>query len=41
MGIDATTKWREEGYIRDIQQLAEVDVQTRELVDRNWKSYGF
>ena len=25
MGIDATTKWREEGYTREMQQLATVD----------------
>jgi 4-hydroxy-3-polyprenylbenzoate decarboxylase len=40
MGIDATTKWKEEGYYREIQQLATVDDQTKKTVDRNWKEYG-
>jgi 4-hydroxy-3-polyprenylbenzoate decarboxylase len=40
MGIDATTKWKEEGYIREIQQLATVDEQTKTTVDNNWKEYG-
>ncbi|HJT82842.1 MAG TPA: menaquinone biosynthesis decarboxylase [Nitrososphaeraceae archaeon] len=41
MGIDATTKTKEEGFMRDIQKLAEVDNDTRILVDRKWTSYGF
>jgi len=40
MGIDATTKWKEEGYLREIQQLAIVDDQTKTTVDNNWKEYG-
>jgi 4-hydroxy-3-polyprenylbenzoate decarboxylase len=40
MGIDATTKWKEEGYHREIQQLATVDDQTKTTVDKNWKEYG-
>jgi len=39
LGIDATTKWKEEGYLRDIQQLAVVDDQTKMLVDKKWKEY--
>jgi 4-hydroxy-3-polyprenylbenzoate decarboxylase len=39
MGIDATQKTREEGYMREIQQLAVVDDATKELVDRRWKEY--
>jgi 4-hydroxy-3-polyprenylbenzoate decarboxylase len=39
LGIDATTKSREEGYLREIQQLAEVDEKTRLLVDRRWREY--
>jgi 4-hydroxy-3-polyprenylbenzoate decarboxylase len=39
MGIDATQKTREEGYIREIQQLAVVDEKTKALVDRRWKEY--
>jgi 4-hydroxy-3-polyprenylbenzoate decarboxylase len=41
MGIDATTKWKEEGYTREIQQLATVDDETFELVNKKWKEYGF
>jgi 4-hydroxy-3-polyprenylbenzoate decarboxylase len=41
LGIDATTKWKEEGYAREIQQLAVVDDETKAVVDRNWKKYGF
>lgn len=39
MGIDATQKTREEGYLREIQQLAVVDDETKALVDRKWKEY--
>ena len=41
MGIDATTKSKEEGYYRDVQKLAEVDKATKQLVDQNWHQYGF
>jgi 4-hydroxy-3-polyprenylbenzoate decarboxylase len=41
MGIDATTKTKEEGFMREIQKLAEVDDDTKVLVDRKWASYGF
>lgn len=39
MGIDATQKTREEGYMREVQQLAVVDENTRALVDRRWEEY--
>lgn len=39
LGIDATTKWKEEGYMREIQQLAIVDEQTKILVDKKWREY--
>jgi 4-hydroxy-3-polyprenylbenzoate decarboxylase len=39
MGIDATQKTREEGYMREIQQLAVVDEDTKTLVDRRWQEY--
>ena len=39
LGIDATTKWREEGYIREIQKLAVVDEETKILVDKKWHDY--
>jgi 4-hydroxy-3-polyprenylbenzoate decarboxylase len=40
LGIDATTKWKEEGYQRDIQELVKVDESTKQLVDNKWKLYG-
>jgi 4-hydroxy-3-polyprenylbenzoate decarboxylase len=39
LGIDATTKSKEEGYMREIQQLAIVDEKTKALVDGKWKEY--
>ena len=39
LGIDATTKWREEGYMREIQQLAVVDSETKMQVDKRWEEY--
>lgn len=41
MGIDATTKTKEEGFNREVQKLATVDDETKNLVDRRWKDYGF
>jgi 4-hydroxy-3-polyprenylbenzoate decarboxylase len=41
MGIDATTKTREEGFMRDIQKPVEVDNDTKILVDKKWIHYGF
>ena len=40
LGIDATQKTREEGYEREIQQLVKVDIDTKNLVDSKWSSYG-
>lgn len=40
LGIDATTKWKEEGYQRDIQELVKVDPNTKQLVDDRWVEYG-
>lgn len=39
LGIDATIKTREEGYMREIQELAVVDDETKALVDRKWPGY--
>jgi 4-hydroxy-3-polyprenylbenzoate decarboxylase len=39
LGIDATTKSKEEGYMREIQQLAVVNEQTKALVDKKWREY--
>ena len=41
MGIDATTKWREEGFFREIQEEVQVDEETKMLVDKKWAQYGF
>lgn len=40
MGVDATVKWKEEGYLREIQEEVKVDEKTKQLVDRKWSSYG-
>ncbi|MFB1006348.1 MAG: menaquinone biosynthesis decarboxylase [Nitrosopumilus sp.] len=40
MGIDATQKTREEGYMREIQQQVKVDEETKNLVDSKWSDYG-
>ena len=40
MGIDATQKTREEGYMREIQQQVKVDEKTKNLVDSRWSDYG-
>ncbi|HLG37375.1 MAG TPA: menaquinone biosynthesis decarboxylase [Nitrososphaera sp.] len=39
LGMDATTKWKEEGYMREIQQLATVDEETKTIVDKKWREY--
>ena len=39
LGIDATTKTKEEGYTREIQQLAVVDDSTKQKVDQRWSEY--
>ncbi|MBT6468771.1 MAG: menaquinone biosynthesis decarboxylase [Thaumarchaeota archaeon] len=40
MGIDATQKTKEEGYLREIQQQVKVDEKTKDLVDAKWSDYG-
>lgn len=40
MGIDATTKWKEEGFFREIQEEVAVDNETKALVDKRWTQYG-
>lgn len=40
MGIDATQKTREEGYMREIQKLVKVDKDTKKLVDSKWSEYN-
>ncbi len=41
MGIDATTKWREEGYQREWPDEIEMSQEIKELVSNRWKEYGF
>ena len=41
MGVDATTKWREEGFLREIQEEVQVDEETKLLVDKKWSMHGF
>ncbi len=40
MGIDATTKWREEGYEREWPDEIEMSRETQDLVTSRWKTYG-
>ena len=40
LGIDATTKWKEEGFEREVQEIAVVDDETKNLVDQKWCEYG-
>lgn len=41
MGIDATTKWKEEGHLRQWPQDIVMSTEIKELVDRKWRNYGF
>lgn len=41
MGIDATTKWPEEGLKRPMPDLVRMDEDILQLVERNWRDYGF
>jgi len=41
VGIDATTKWQQEGFNREIQVLATGDEETQTLVSKRWGEYGF
>lgn len=41
VGIDATTKWHQEGFNREIQVLATVDEETQTLVSKRWGEYRF
>ena len=40
MGVDATKKWREEGYQREWPQEIEMSPETKDLVTSRWKVYG-
>jgi len=39
LGIDATQKTSDEGFMREIQQQVKVDDETKKLVDSKWSSY--
>jgi len=39
LGIDATQKTSNEGFMREIQQQVKVDDETKKLVDSKWPSY--
>ncbi|MDE0506523.1 MAG: menaquinone biosynthesis decarboxylase, partial [Candidatus Poribacteria bacterium] len=40
MGIDATTKWPEEGYQREWPEEIEMSQDIKDHVANRWKSYG-
>ncbi len=40
VGVDATRKWKEEGFDRPWPELIEMDADTRAKVDRRWAEYG-
>jgi 4-hydroxy-3-polyprenylbenzoate decarboxylase len=40
MGVDATKKWKEEGYNREWPPDIEMSDEIRRLVDRRWEEYG-
>ncbi|MEO7985304.1 MAG: menaquinone biosynthesis decarboxylase [Gemmatimonadales bacterium] len=40
MGIDATRKWKEEGFDREWPGLIEMDTETKRRVDEMWTSLG-
>lgn len=40
MGIDATKKWKEEGFDRKWPPDIEMDREIKALVDKRWKEYG-
>ena len=40
MGVDATTKWKEEGFDRDWPDRIEMDADTKARVDAMWGELG-
>jgi 4-hydroxy-3-polyprenylbenzoate decarboxylase len=40
MGVDATKKWREEGYQREWPDEIHMSEEIKKLVDKRWKEYG-
>ncbi|MBI2881682.1 MAG: menaquinone biosynthesis decarboxylase [Candidatus Tectomicrobia bacterium] len=41
MGVDATRKWKEEGFERGWPAVARMSGEVKSLVNRRWKEYGF
>ena len=41
MGIDATKKWKEEGFNREWPDESKMTPEVKELVKKRWKEYGF
>jgi len=41
MGLDATTKWPEEGLERPMPELVRMDPEVEQRVNRLWRDYGF
>jgi 4-hydroxy-3-polyprenylbenzoate decarboxylase len=40
MGIDATRKWKEEGFTRDWPNKIVMDPVTKQRIDAMWKDLG-
>lgn len=40
MGLDATRKWKSEGYLREWPGIMAMDEATKELVTKRWSEYG-
>jgi len=40
MGIDATIKWKEEGYARVWPEEIRMDEATKQKVTQDWEQYG-
>ena len=40
MGVDATRKWKEEGFTRVWPEEIEMSAEVKELVTKRWKEYG-
>lgn len=41
IGIDATRKWKAEGFERDWPKPIEMDAPVKEMVSKRWQEYGF
>ena len=40
MILDATTKWKEEGYTREWPKVIEMAKEVKERIDRIWEKLG-